>query len=537
MNPFSGFLQPQNNRPLQGLATTQDLLRTVQGNKEMAQRQLENTQQNNRANANLKLQQDYQTHSFEKDAHGRTVEEQKQIEGLLAEYQDAEDKYKAGDPGAEVRMSRATQMLKRFGMDVSQGQQTPNLRAMTGEQALPTLKNPATAGTVPGNLSDFRQSQPIDNVASEELKSRAALQARNAAPEQDLSQEEFEKQLIENPLPEPSRYEENGKTTDEYRKMVHGDEPETTADSDDGGVIDLDAESQAPLQIGSAPQEPQPAQPPRRLSTQLLPTVISKGGKQLYESTGPSGRWSPMVQGVFEPFLQNENPEIGAAAKRAQQMSSKLIEVDGVAPKDAIKMGMDYLQNEATRLTGLERTKIGSRRLGGGGAGTGLMGKTQDIAESAQIYDDNARTEAAKIQEEDRQYESIEAAASSGDPALQRDAVNQLLKIRSGSAVTASEDARISQINGLIAQVQDRLGRWTGGAMTPEMARTIQQIVSLKRQVSQAKIKRIYDHQAKLYQAQNRGKTKDPSVLDERANVIREGANVVGADPNENLYK
>lgn len=164
------------------------------------------------------------------------------------------------------------------------------------------------------------------------------------------------------------------------------------------------------------------------------------------------------------------------------------------------------------------------------------MGKSQDIAESAQLYDDNARAEAAKIQEEDRQYESIEAAAHSGNPALQRDAVNQLLKIRSGAAVTAAEDARISQINGLIAQVQDRLGRWTGGAMTPEMANTIQQIVALKRQVSQAKIKRIYEHQAELYEVQNQGKTKDPNVLKNRSNVIRKGGNVAGEPSEEDLY-
>jgi len=538
MNPFSGFLQPQNNRPLEGLATTQDLLRVVQGNKEMVQRQLENTQQNARANDYLKLQQGDQAHRF-------GAEEQKQVEALLAEYQDAEDQ---GDP---VRLSRAAQQLQRFGMDVGQ-KKAPDLRAFTGEQSLPSVpKNPviaATAPVTPTNLGDFRQSQPIDSVVSDELKSRDALRARS--PEADLSQEDFESQLI-NGTQAPGRYEEAGKTTDEFRKMLP-QAPEDLGDVDDpafkaaaaqeGGVIDLDAENPQPLQIGGtaqpAPQSPaQAPQQRNRLATQLLPTVISKGGKQLYESTGPSGRYAPMVSGVFEPFLQHENPEIGSAAKRAQAMATKLIEVDGVAPKEAIKMGMDYLNGEANRVIGLERTKLGSRpRLGGSGGG-GLMGKTQDIAESAQLYDDNARSEAAKIQEEDRQYESIEAAATSGDPALQRDAVNQLLKIRSGTAVTAAEDARISQINGLVAQVQDRLGRWTGGAMTPEMARTIQQIVSLKRQVSQAKIKRIYEHQAKLYQVQNQGKTKDPKVLEERANVLRQGGNAAtGETSEEDLY-
>ncbi len=503
------------------------------GRRDEKQRALENTQRNDlalkdnaRADSRLKMEQAYQQRKF-------STEDQKEVEGLLAEYHDALD------TGDAERVNRATAMLKRFGMDVQSGsdpKSVPDLKAFTGRQALPTVN---------------AQPNPIDDAIQTELKSREALRAKNAAPEQDLPQGDFEEQLINGSQAAPSRYEENGKTTPEFKAMLpqSSDEPEDLGDVDDpafkaaaaaegtkGNVIDLDAGDAAPLQIGQQPTE-QAQQPPPRLSTQRLPTIISKGGKVLEEPNGAAGRYSPMVAAVFEPFTQHENPELAAAGKRAQTLATKLVNVDGISPKQAIEMAGNQMKAEMMGITNLERTKIGSRPRFGGTGGTGLMGKTQDIAESAQLYDDNARMEAAKIQEEDRQYESIEAAATSGDPALQRDAVNQLLKIRSGSAVTASEDARISQINGLIAQVQDRLGRWTGGAMTPEMARTIQQIVSLKRQVSQAKIKRIYDHQAKLYQAQNRGKTKDPSVLEERANVIREGANVVGNDPNAHLWE
>lgn len=527
MNPFSGFLQPQNNRPLEGLATAQDLLRTVQDNKQMAQRKLENEQQNTRANAYLGLQQGDQAHRF-----GEA--EKKQIEGLLAEYQDAEDQ---GDP---VRLSRAAQMLKRFGMDVSQGQvqQRPDLRALTGERTLPSVSQytgeQAASAKAPGNLRDFTGQD---------------------GSEADLSQEEWEKKLIEGGSANVEQPQEeadiaghlrsvaplkalnlNSREQQDAENISRGSDqadPGTTSAGD--AQVDFDAD--APEVAPATGQAPEPAAP-RRLSTQLLPTVVSKGGKQLYESTGPSGRWQPMVSGVFEPFISHENPEVGSAAKRAQAMAGKLIEVDGVAPKDAIKIGMDYLNGEANRIINLERTKLGSRPRGGGGSGggTGLMGKSQDIAESINVYDDNARTEAAKIQEEDRQYEAIEAAAGSGNPALQRDAINQLLKIRSGTAVTAAEDARISQINGLIAQVQDRLGRWTGGAMTPEMQSTIQQIVALKRQVSQAKIKRIYEHQAKLYRLQNQGKTKDPQVLENRARGIADGGRPTGEPSEEDLY-
>ncbi len=555
MNPFSGFLQPQNNRPLQGLATTQDVLRTVQGNKELAQRQLENTQQNDRANQRLGMEQAYQSRKF-------SQEDQKQVEALLAEYQEAEDQ---GDP---VRLSRAAQMLQRFGMDVGQGgqkpdlaaftgQQKPDLRALTGERTLPNVAARPSAADLQALTG--QPQNPIDEAVAQEMKSREALMAKNAAPEQDLSQEDFESQLIEGSGKLPERMEKGGETTpemkallpqapeEEVRDMGDVDSPEfqqaAAQEGTNGNVMDLDADDPTPLRIGGpeAPQsaqvaQPAPQGPPRRLSTQLLPTVISKGGKQLYESTGPSGRWAPMVSGVFDQFTQHENPGIASAAKRAQVMASKLISVDGIAPKEAVSIGMNYLNGEANRIINLERTKLGSRPRFGGGAGGGLMGKGQDIAESVQLYDDNARAEAAKIQEEDRQYESIEGAIHSSDPALQRDAVNQLLKIRSGTAVTAAEDARISQINGLIAQVQDRLGRWTGGAMTPEMARTIQQIVALKRQVSQAKIKRIYDHQAEVYKAQNTGKVKDPAVLEQRATVLRKGGLPAGEVAEEDLY-
>lgn len=535
MNPFSGFLQPQNNRPLEGLATAQDLLRTIQGNKELAHRKLENEQQNTRSNARLAMEQAYQSRKF-------SQEDQKQVESLLAEYQDAEDQ---GDP---VRLSRAAQMLQRFGMNVGEGPAAkPDLRAFTGERVLPNVPKAPTPEALQALTG--QPQNPIDSAVQQELKSRAALQAKNAAPEQDLSQEDFESQLIAGSGNLPERMEKGGETTPEMKALLPQapeeqpvdmgdvDSPEfKRAAAEEQGVIDLDAEDPRPLQIGG--DQPQaPPTPPRRLSTQLLPTVISKDGKKLYESTGPSGRWAPMVKGVFEPFAQHGNADIASAAQRAQQMAGKLIEVDGVAPKDAIKLGMDYLNGEANRVIGLERTKLGSRPRGVGGVGSGLLGKTQDIAESAQIYDDNARAQAEKLQQEDVQYESIEGAINSNDPALQRDAVNQLLKIRSGTAVTAAEDARISQINGLLAQVQDRLGRWSGGAMTPEMRRTIQQIVALKRQVSQAKIKRIYEHQARIYEAQNEGKIKDPEILRKRATVIRQGASVATGEPTEeDLY-
>lgn len=406
MNPFSGFLQPQNNRPLEGLATTQDLLRVVQGNKELAQRKLENEQQNTRANSYLALQQGDQAHRFGK-------EEQKQVEALLAEYQDAEDQ---GDP---VRLSRAAQMLKRFGMDVGQ-KQMPDLRAFTGEQALPTKPN----------VQAFTGGQAA---------------AAQTPEEPELSTEEWERQFINNPAPEPERYEQGGKTSDEYRKMLpHAPEEEPV----DMGDVDSPEFKQAAA-AESAPQaEPQSAQP-RRLSTQLLPTVISKGGKQLYESTGPSGRWSPMVQGVFEPFLQHENPQIASAAKRAQSYAAKLIEADDVPPKEAIKLGMDYLTGEANRINAYARTELGSKPRGGGGVPGGVAPKAMGY-----IKDDMYATlrlpqfSTKGIQDGLLGYDSAINAISSANSASQYDAINQMIQARSGKVVSDRERAIYNNLAG-----------------------------------------------------------------------------------------
>lgn len=232
-----------------------------------------------------------------------------------------------------------------------------------------------------------------------------------------------------------------------------------------------------------------------------------------------------MVQSVFEPLTKNANPDLAAAGGRAMELAGKLIAVDGISPKDAIEFAAKRYQDEASGIIGLERTKLGSNanRHGGGGGAPGLLGKTQDIAESIQVYDDNARQAAMKLEEEDRQYEGIEAKANSGDPTMIRDAINELFKIRAGTAVSAAEDARISNINGLLAKIQDKFGQWTGGPPSPELIRYIQQVAQMKRQINADKRQRIYDHQADLYEAQNKGKTKDPTIITERSKKIREG--------------
>lgn len=536
INPFSGFLSPAPPQDL-GLLTVRDLATRVTQRDLEAQRRKEVAADDSRANSYLKIQQDEQGHRFAKEG-------QKEVEQLLAEYQDAEDQ---GDP---VRLARVTQQLKRFGMDVGQ---KPDLRSFTGERALPKA---------PVNLREFtgqdQIANPIDEAIQTELSSRDALRARNAQPETDLPQEDFEAQLISGSQGAPSRYEQDGRTTDEFRKMLPQSPEEETVDLGDvdspqfqaaaqaeaqdlGDVDSPEFQAAAQAEAKGLPTQGLPrvqsaqgdAPVARRLPTQSLPTVISKGGKQLYESTGPSGRWAPMVSGVFEPFASHENPEIAAAARRAQSVSSKLIEVDGIPPKEAIKIGMDYLQSEATRLTNLERTKIGSKpKYAGTGAGTGILGPKEDRAESIDKYGDNIETaiQHAGIPSSNEKLTAAENAIMSEDPALQKDALKLLLQARSGLTVSEGERRSYTGIDGLLPMVQNQLLGWAGQPMSPTTRKSLLSIIRNMRSVNAKTIQSITAREKRRYLAQNKDKVSKER-LEERA------AALAGEQDNSDLYE
>lgn len=565
MNPFSGFLQPRN-QTLQGAPSFGELENMASGQRQEKQRALENTQQNTRANAYLGLQQAQQQRKFSED-------DQKQVEGLLSEYHDALD------TGDQERVHRATEMLKRFGMDVSQ------------------------AGKPPTNIQDFTGKPNLRALTGQSLLPQVAPKPQE---EPDLPQQDFEAKLINNPLPEPTRYEEGGQTTPEYRAMLAQGEPETQGvlDLDDPGVkaqaktegetTRLGPQQEAQFQAWAKKNGIADANDPRahydyrgffiqsqgaprrqgdhfpdtfkqhghetfseesgysagpgdggtwkgetftpsaqqasgsqftpRLPTQLLPTVISKGNKVLETSNGQTGRYQPMVASVFQGYAEHENPEIAQAGQRAMDLASKLVQVDGISPKDAIEYAGRKLEGEIRGLNALELKKIGAKAaVTASGKAPGLMGKTEDVAESAKIYTAEARMATQKLQDEDAKYAGIEASANSGTPGIQKDAINQLLQVRSGTAVTASEDARVNQLNGMIDGLANKFNQLRGAPMTTSMLGTLRQIAVLKRSIASDKIKRIYDYEAEVYEAQNAGKVKDPTVFQKRIDVIRKG--------------
>lgn len=541
INPFASFLQPQF-RTLEGAPSFGEIESIGRGRRQDAQRALENTQQHalaqqgaKRADSQLKLQQDDQAHRF-------TADEQKQVEGLLAEYQDAEDQ------GDQVRLSRATQMLKRFGMDVGQkGGMDPRAQAFTGGvkplpgQLLPqvaTKMDPraqAFTGAAPEE-ADLSQEDwekqfigeggnPIDQAIETELATREKLRANNAVEEPDIAGHLASVGPLKAlKLNTPEQQAASG-TTD----LGSVDDPAFKAAAD-SEVIDLDKEDPAPLQVGQLPkvataEAPQAAasgaQPPPRLPGQLLPTVISKGGKQLYESTGPSGRWAPMVSGVFEPFTQHENPEMGAAAKRAQAYAQQLIAADGVAPKEAIKAGMDYLQGEATRLTNLERTKIGSKPKYGTSSGVPgkfqALGPKEDRAESIKGYITESRGAVGKLNESDRLLAQAEALANSKDPALQRNAIDILVQSRSGATVSDRERARYDQLDGAISQAQNYIARWSGGPLDPQYVNKIKMVIAEQRRINASTREEVAADLEEAYAAQNEGKVDAPILQRRKA--------------------
>lgn len=458
MNPFSAFLQPPTQRsPLAGAGEfVNQLSQLAQQKRAQAFREQESGLDNARADSYLKLQQGQQARAF-------SDKDQEQIQGLLAAYKQAEDQ------GDQVLMSRALQDLKAFGgVDIEGG--TPSGSKPQPPPLPGMLPDPrAFTGTAPD------QANPIGDAIATEQATRDKLRARTEAP--DLSQEDFEADLIANP------------------QSI----PESAPDE----VIDLDQDDPTPLQLGGLPSAgtkefPVPegtvdggdldaaetsAQSPQAAAFAPglgggLPVRISKGGKQLYESTGPSGRWAPMVQGVFQAAAQHSDPEFAAAGKRAQDMATKLIGVDGIAPKDAIKFAASQLENEIQNITNFRRTELGTRpKYAGGGGGMGINAKarlplSKEMLASARFY------KSENIQQGLQGYEGALASLSSSNPASQNDAINQLIAARSGKTVSDRERALYNRMSGVWEEAKKTFNMAAGEQMPALYRKQLRQLMT-----------------------------------------------------------
>ncbi len=504
-------------------------------------------EENTRANAHLKIQQDYQGRKFAK-------EDQAEIEGLLSELQAAQDQ---GDSAVHERV---LQKLQRFGLDVGK----PDLQALTGQkpgrlstQGLPDLKaltgesRPAPLSTQGINLRNFTGQGP-DEVVQRELASREALKGRNAEPEQDLPQGEFEEQLINSTQGMPERFERSGAlggepgTTPEFKarvaEMTAGapDEPEVV----DMGDVDSPefvaaaaAEKPKPLATQGlpagqrAPEAPGRAENPARpLSTQLGGNIISKGGRVLATESMGGGRSAPIVAQVFDQFTQSPDAQVAQLAKEAQQFGARLMSVDGMSQQAAIKEATDFFQKRLGELNGLRRTELGAnpRRKLGGGASTGVLGPKDDRAESIDKYGDNIEQaiQHSGIPASEEKLTAAENAIMSDDPALQKDAIKALLQARSGLTVSEGERRSYAMMDGAFDYAKNTISGWTGQPISEQTRKSILAIIQNMRKVHGSTKKQITDREVRRYKAQNKDKVAGER-LDERARALS------GEDPGE----
>ncbi len=503
MNPFSGFLQPPQQRsPLAGAGEfVNDLARLQMAKQAQAQDVVQQKDSSARDWKRIGLQEAAQNRNFS-DA------DKKEVESLLAEYQDAEDQ------GDHVRLDRAGQMLKRFGMDVAQGPQKPaplpgsllpNVTAFTGEPS------DLSQADFEAQLTNGSQAGAYGDVEQTELASRDALRKRSEVAEPDIAGH----LKSVGPL-KPLKLNDPGALPD-------------VAPTDMG---DVDSpEFKAAAQAEGQPQQRTPAP----LPGSSLPTVISKGGKTLYESTGPSGRWSPMVKGVFEPYANHENEQIANAAKSAQGFAEKLIQVDGMSPAKAIETARDQMMKDAGLQIGLERTKLGTRPKwgGGGGAAPGVNAKgrlplSREMTATIRLYKNEG------IESGLRGYESALAALNSDNPASQNDALNQLIAARSGKTVSDRERALYNRAAGIWEQAKKAVNMAAGEPMPEGFRNQLRQVMNEARQVLIDDRENRAQTAAKLHAAKMRGAMTPEEIAQDSAAVA--DAVRFGATPAEEDY-
>lgn len=550
MNPFSAFLQPvQQRSPLQGAAeTVQNLSRMDFARKQEDNRVREASLDNTRADQYLKLQQGDLAHRFNEL-------DQKKLMALTEAYKLAEDQ------GDQVQMSRALQDLKAFGgADVSQGGTKP-APALPG-QLLPSVQiagggapNDFT-GTAPKDEPDLSQEDfeaqltgegknPIDQAAATELSTRDKLRARNETAEPDIAGHlKSVAPLKALKLNTPEQQASQGSDLTDPGTQSAGSVPASE-------VMDLDAPGALPKVAketqSAAPQVAGERRIPQ-LPGQSLPTVISKGGKTIYESTGPSGRWQPMVASVFEPLAQNQNPEVAQAAKNASDLAQRLVAVDGVSPKDAIEFAAKRFEAEAGRIINLERTKLGSKPRGGGAGGSAVGDAALTGKELALLGDDaqqlmlsiTAKPEYQKVSVMDDVLNGAESALQSNDPLRQQQAISDIMRARSGLTVRKDEEQSLKNAAGLWEGLRANLSQKSGYGLTEDYRNSLAQAITAQRAINQQIRRRIAQETKQFYITT---RTTSDTDTGSRATQVRRNAGGVekmlsrsaGGDPDADL--
>lgn len=506
MNPFSAFLQPRNNA-IQVPNTFGDLSALAQNRKELKERTREADQNNAVAKGYLGIQQKNQEHQFaEKD--------RSEVEGLIAEYQDAVAR---GEPQG---IENAVQKMKRFGLDVGPEAEKLPPGAVRDDKGALTTRSPFTGLPFgPQNPMNLQQGAVSDDGTP------SGVRANDPNDDHELSQKEFEDRLIgdtmvdsgiENsrtdggfqqsgsrPMADPGDAGRNGNVMD----LDAASEPNDPGDAGrNGQVMDLDDQTQA-----QAPQQAQ-AQPVPRGLPGMLPLIVSRQGKELYR-TGGQGRWSPLVQGVFGPLAAQGDARSQAAGKKAQALAEKLVGVDGISPEQAIKFAMDSYEKDLNRGSAELRTQIGARAR--------AAQAPKETAESIDKYGDNIEQalQHTGIPAAETKLAAAEDAIMSDDPALQKDALKMILQARSGLTVSEGERRSYTMVDGLLPFVQNTWAQWSGQPMSPQTRQSLLNIIQNMRQANSGLRDAISAREVERYKAQNENKLA-PKLLERRASAL-----------------
>lgn len=289
------------------------------------------------------------------------------------------------------------------------------------------------------------------------------------------------------------------------------------------------------------------------LQTDLLPSrlTISKGGKVLYSGAPSTGRWSKMVSGVFDAFKDNPDPAVQQAAQQAGELASKLVQVDGVSPKDAIEFAAKRFESELSRANLLRRSTISAeaRKKGGWGKGGGNAGGFAVGAGAkadAALNDDLDKVRTMwvnsesykKLSEQTNMLDQAEGGLMSPDGVSQNNALATLRRIQSGLTLNASEMADFEGAAGYLEKLKKKFERYLGtGQLPDEYKRQVAAAMQQMRSVAQRRMERGAQ-EAYNYWMKSRARAGDQDIIKEKGEALKQSLSPQSdSDPNSHLWE